>query len=110
MSIDLSKLTPAPCEELVLVGSGTRHWAQTPDRVHPKQSREDARFFALARNALDVMMRRGWHPMPDSEKWFVYGECSMILQAAGTHGPYPDPFTALVEADKWYRENVENTV
>lgn len=68
------------------------------------------RFAVLARNAFDVMMRRGWNPtkhMPHDKHhgwWHVVDEWyDEFLDV----GPWPDPFTALVEADKWYRENME---
>lgn len=54
--------------------------------------RDDLEFIALARNAFDVLMRRGWHPSRDSAGgWW----CEYV------HAP--DPFTALVLADEWYK-------
>jgi hypothetical protein len=69
-------------------------------------NRADAEFIALARNAFDVMMRRRWHQEPLSNgKWLV---CEN-RNGDWCDGPTcDDPFTALVEADRWYRENVEN--
>ena len=55
--IDMNKLSPAPLTEgdFLLVGDvyhGKPYsWAQTPHRDHPAKAQEDARFFALARNA-----------------------------------------------------------
>jgi hypothetical protein len=69
-----------------------------------------AAFIALARNAFDVMMRRGWFPKRAdiSRKWFVLrlSDSFQHEELIGT-GCADDPFTALVEADEWYKENVE---
>lgn len=74
----------------------------------------DAEFIALARNAEDVMMRRGWSPVKSplaNEGWrvdmddgcyFAYGREDSDVQSAHWH----HPFVALVEADKWYKANV----
>ncbi len=62
---------------------------------------DDAEFIALARNAFEVMMRRGWGVEWNADGWTVTG-----LNWSGPETA-ADPFTALVEADKWYRENVE---
>ena len=71
-------------------------------------SQDDAEFIALARNAFDVMMRRGWWASFDGglhpEKWSVHGKGSGFLRDQKMHD---DPFTALVEADKWYKENIK---
>jgi hypothetical protein len=68
----------------------------------------DAAFIALARNAFDVMMRRGWGIFRlKDETWRVQDEFSLWLWNDGRFFDGPDPFTALVEADRWYRENVE---
>ena len=79
-------------------------------------SKADAAFIALARNAFDVMMRRGWYPVfsPEHNRWTVCtqglwnrmsGELALSFRDA-THF-CGNPFAALVEADKWYAENVE---
>jgi len=57
--------------------------------------------------AFAVMMQRGWYPVCDSEKWSVDGQGTLIVRRAPNWPIWPDPFTAIVEADKWYRENVE---
>ncbi len=93
-------------------------------RDHAITFREaDAEFIALARNAFDVMMRRGWH----TERYSTLGggfmwriPMSLANDMIRQHGAnaaqfkqfaslakWLDPFTALVEADKWYKENVE---
>lgn len=76
-----------------------------------------AAFVVLARSAFDVMMRRGWNPCQDIHStWFVLDcRCRCVHPADdyrsddGRFNPvrYGDPFTAIVEADRWYRENVE---
>ena len=80
-------------------------------------NRVNFEFIALARNAFDVMMRRGWiavqHCMtPGQETWIVLNKFKVAVERGGNSGVYfeaADPFTALVEADKWYKENVEKT-
>jgi hypothetical protein len=86
-----------------------RHWF---DEV----GRTNMLFAALARNAFDVMMRRGWWAVPmavpfDHSRWCVDSEEDLpwkskdgIIQEGFV---WPDPYTALVEADKWYREHEE---
>lgn len=76
-------------------------------RQAPSQLSEVLAKLRIAARAEDVMLRRGWWPCCDSEKWFVAGQGTGILVDAGFHGPWPDPFTALVEADRWYTDNVE---
>ena len=115
--MDLGKLTPAP-------------WASRPgnpgDCVISKaagnvtvaaeidEDTSDAAFIALARNAFDVMMRRGWNAARDIHRtWFVQNtNCNAIHRVedndylAGSRiARFPDPFTALIEADKWYAAN-----
>ncbi len=120
--MDLSKLTPAPWTE----SHGSSPIADTgdyfpwcnlsgPDRTiaifeerryaDSGDETDDAEFCALARNAFDVMMRRGWTPLrTDSGEWWIIEEFDFLGAPAWR---WPDPFTALVEADKWYSEHVE---
>lgn len=118
MSIDLNKLTPAPWE---VSGSGRSDHAICGDatdtgnrplfeRWDGKSDDTDAQFCALARNAFDVMMRRGWSAIqqPD-DSWGVFlRDCDngYLIVSSGVR-LWSDPFTALIEADKWYRENVK---
>ena len=74
------------------------------------QVEANAEFIALARNAFDVMMRRGWTACRSSSgEWYATWPDPDTVFAFGnaTGNSYPDPFTAIVEADRWYRENVE---
>lgn len=90
--------------------------------------RKDADKCVLAFNAEEVMKRRGWWaskfvPFEGDACWCVD---PMSLHMAGSFAKattsallkelanqfvkgYTDPFTPLVEADKWYRENIEAT-
>ena len=65
---------------------------------------DDAEFIVLARNAFDIMMRRGWWAQKRGEGWAVYNNWIPLPSDPLT---WPDPFTALVSADKWYRKHVE---
>ncbi len=101
MAFDPAKLTEPPWE---LDADG---WCPEADVW------ENQPFIALARNAYDVMMRRGWYPVPvESELWNVCtqglaGKLPEEFWEAWRKLRFADPFTALVEADAWYREHVE---
>jgi hypothetical protein len=123
MVINLDKLTPAPwgfgngsddsSDDFFWAGgewgagSLVEFWRKDSSKEDWEGIKADGEFIALARNAFEVMMRRKWRASYDGGRWYVdlYKHCNildpMTIDAA-------DPFTALVEADKWYRENVEN--
>lgn len=57
------------------------------------------------------MMRRGWFAKKIVRSWYVFTDSNfnspyigLFLSQIPVHA---DPFTALVEADAWYREHVE---
>lgn len=62
----------------------------------------------LAHNAFDVMTRRGWHPERWEHGWVVRLSPTRVHSKNSLGIGFDDPFTALVEADKWYVENTEN--
>lgn len=108
-SFDASKLSPAPWATVgTEIGSTAVNANGNIIDVHGDES-SDSSFIVLARNAFDVMLRRyEWRirscTAGDYSIWWeVYDENDRHV--AG--GRWPDPFTAIVEADKWYRENVE---
>lgn len=75
-----------------------------------KEEPTDLAFIALARNAFDVMMRRGWHPVKNGNDWHVVvpgTSHGVVYKFWHDRAGCVDPFTALVVADEWYRENVE---
>lgn len=135
--IDLSRLTPAPWHvERLTVHASFRQREEPEVKVGDSKYDGDpgnflhricdlsctrgkyeieltnAEFIALARNAFDVMMRRGWYAYPVSVETWQVEMCGISnddrrqWMALGEHA---DPFTALVEADKWYKENVEKS-
>ena len=133
MGIDLSELTPAPWVHTHYEnGHGeTKNHYRTDIRgrqmfVNGKEVASEpvcilhsgfvgfeanAKFIALARNAFDVMMRRGWSPERMGDAWIVNDEDNYPLcrpRPGNEILRWPDPFTALVEADKWYKEHIEN--
>ena len=65
----------------------------------------------LASQAFDVMMRRKWRPITNVlPGWWVLGDDENPVHLPlhrDSPAIYADPFTALVEADRWYKENVE---
>jgi hypothetical protein len=76
---------------------------------------DDAEFITLARNALDVLMNRKYWQVrfnPGNQKWFVdfhskRFDTILAREKTGYVHDHLDPFTALVEADRWYKENIE---
>ncbi len=107
--MNLAELTPAPWttnEDLAVCGSdGTALCCCSCNYGHPVDE-TNAAFVSLARNAFDVLIRRGEKFMltknEHGDQWMIDAE-----DYGWITGVWPDPFTALVEADKWYRENVE---
>lgn len=140
--MNIEKLTPAPWRSERRFSNG----CETVPRIHCDRSKDrecgwvadlvgapylgyestlaNAEFIALARNAFDVMMRRGWWPIrnTDGKGWRIAWDardCTNGLVKAwpwwdyekqmDTPATWPDPFTALTDADKWYRKNVEKS-
>ncbi len=105
MSIDLSKLSPAPWHTDDLMQVYNHEYC-----VADCGYQDEADFIALARNAFDVMLRRGWgvERVWDNDlrvhRWYIVTDAPRALREG-----FADPFTALVEADRWYAENVEGS-
>ena len=102
--IDLTKLTPAPWEVVKDQGSQTIFIPRPngfPMLLEEDNDPVPLEFAALARNAFDVMMRRKWEA-----EWLLVGVDSAleILPEQLQKMRWPDPFTALVEADRWMTE------
>jgi hypothetical protein len=114
VSMDLEKLTPAPWKVafhgMVDPSKAWRIVDSTGDTVGWCISGSDASIIALARNAFDVMTRRGWWAEPIGQNWYVstgrFGASAGEVEAFLSNRPFPDPFTALVEADRWFVQNV----
>src|SRR3990167_1977561 len=138
MAIDPMKLSPAPWHYDVRVGNvsvfagapppeclthecprwvaqWTGTWGNGRWEVDERHQ-ADLEFIALARNAFDVMLRRGWSPVAsplENEGWRVdmndgtYFAYDADRNGAQHPAQWPDPFTALVEADAWWEANVE---
>ena len=111
--MDATKLSPAPwvAEGCYVEGNGFMMFDDDGHNI------DEAEFIALARNAFDVMMRRGWSPvqMPHSDQWGVqtderWNRKPELIERNGLCIVADDPFTALVEADKWYKENVDHAI
>ena len=107
--MDLTQLSQAPWDNVDTVvygpdgmigefGFGTRY--DDPEMI------ANATFTSTARLAFDVMLRRGWNPTLRPDGQWVVQERDGSIRSRGSYG-WPDPFTALVAADAWYRENVE---
>ncbi len=82
-------------------------------KAHRELYEADKEFVSLAKKAFGVMMNRRWTAIPGIEGgWHVAASTVMDNpyehDGKGDVGPvYNHPFTALVEADKWYKKNVE---
>lgn len=107
--IDLSKIAPAPWHNDGREIYGPSGSPANGIYIYDEggHNEDEAQFICLARNAFDVMMRRGWTLEQIGTTWFVADGCDGATEAANAVGGFQDPFTALVEADKWYREHVE---
>ena len=79
---------------------------------------EALHFAALARNALDVMLRREWWAVPfyrqeglarsaPMVRWFRVA-AHYALPSRLKNMEWPDPLTCLVEADQWLTEQEKN--
>ena len=122
--MDLSKLTPAPwfvgknrdahtvrslvdMEGEEPVGKSESFtvancWSGT-HATRLKLSVTNAEFIALARNAFDIMLRLLWNTQELDGYWIVFGRtCPLKVHQWSETQHFTDPFTALVESEKWY--------
>jgi|SRR5581483_2034174 len=121
MEIDRSKLSPAPfrvsdAHGLCVADADGNLVAD----YEPCGKREDAKLHTLAINAEDVLMRRTtWklqcHPEKTlAKRWFVNFfspgfDTILSREKTGYVHCHYHPFVALVEADKWFKANVESS-
>ena len=139
MSIDLTKLTPAPWVYDERTGIASVFAGTPPDcllshnlpRCIASKSASwspigtggliagwtwneadlaDMEFIALARNAFDVMMRRSWtYGIDRNERIYIWDARGYDVEGLPDREWGSNPFTALVEAEKWYREHIDNS-
>ncbi len=121
MAIDLAKLSPAPWKWSRSWADKDLHWCvdhptETKSAIWPlvlvatdpsHADNADMQFITLARQAFDVLMRRGWWPAQRPDNQWIVTERDGQCHTRGSEG-WADPFTALVEADAWYAANVES--
>ncbi len=73
----------------------------------------DAANIILFANAADVMARRSWQPEKTQSGWrLCHNVIGFMNIDAFTEwwrdaGDYADPFTPLIEADAWFKANVD---
>lgn len=116
MSLDLSKLTPAPWS-LVDEGDGRHVIVDKNGKYVPGLLFYGHVGIAVAHriiaehNAFDVMMRRGWGVtrLPNT-RWVLIGnDCWLYVgEKNWIRDTLIEAYAALVEADKWYKEHVDN--
>jgi len=98
----LARVSPAPWRKNEYDGEWC-HWCvlDADSGVVVKGDEDDMEFIALARNAFDVLLRRGdtllIERTPDGQ-WMIDS-----TEHGWIPGKYADPFTALVEADAWLK-------
>ena len=120
--MDISKASPAPWGVHDGGGGGQVICAVRSDgmcqpifkRIRLDSDTTDSINVILGRNALDVMMRRLWWPAHFPFGWQVHwnkddfnGKGADELLNWSMQQKFTHPFIALIEADKWYKENVE---
>src|SRR4051812_23695569 len=107
--MDLAKLTPAPW--YVQIEGGGVVMAADDCPVAECGGDVDAEFIALARNAFAVMMDRNWTPVPIGNGYWMPQHPDDGTPGYFTNAHpgrvFTDPFTAIVEADKFYRANID---
>lgn len=95
-------LSPAPWSIV------NHSWAKVPTEVvvdndeNTVDPHEVLRIAVMGRNFLDIIMKRGW-----GVKLFSNGGYGVLGPCLPLHiesERWPDPFTAVIEADKLYRE------
>ena len=110
MAIDLEKLSPAPWVVAGEVWGGeTEVWngGTEDDKVGSFERKVDAEFVALSRNVHEIMMRRGWGVQRTSDGSFcVLGSSGYPFSNPKTTGFFygDDPFSVLVDADRWMQD------
>lgn len=129
--IDLNKQHPAPWrledqdDGFYCIVDANGRYVAGLDRFFGHVGLAVAERIVLEHNAGDVMTRRGWNACksPCDDNWRVdmndggwlmrYADGSLAIEdepeKMTSPAEWPNPCTALVEADKWYRENMEKT-
>ncbi len=124
--MNLEKLSPAPWTHIASAGAPiiqfpggyvarlcsqeSKAFGMTSLAPNAESAEENAKFITLARNAFDVMMRRGWYSVPysvDAKTWIAMNLYCVQIERGGNTGTYfvsDNPFSCLVEADKWMKE------
>lgn len=119
--MDIGKLSPAPwtCVTCGTEGHGRhdRCYGVRSGGKHLDGNPDDKEFIALARNDLDVKMRRGWHTEKciDLDQWYVPHLVKEMLRVAFEQNREDIYFDAayqdghdvglLTKADRWATEH-----
>lgn len=113
MNIDLKlyleSVSPAPWNVIShkwdVLTSGPTGDISKQTLLDNQMTRPDMVMCAMARNFLDIVMRRGWGVIVHPDGWGV----DVILPKLRAMR-WPDPFTAVQEAEKWWVANMGEKV
>ena len=110
MPVEIEKMTPLPWTSVCQHGTGKFILAHHMTTLALFNNEADCDFAEVARKAWEIMMRREWtlicYP---SKAWRAnVGERFIpahLLMDWCLSQSWPDPFTAIVEAEKWCAAN-----
>lgn len=106
MKLDISKLSPAPWHVVDWAWSNTPKEVIADNDENVVESHTDMVMCAMARNFLEITMRRGWGIKLCSDgRWMVLHNEEIPIHV-GLAG-WSDPFTAVIETEKWLVANME---
>lgn len=112
MKLDIEKLSPAPWHvedypsSWPSITSGPADDASERHSIDDPMEPWDMVMCAMARNFLEITMRRGWGVVRFQSGWAIAFP-DMEIPNRLRHMRWPDPFTAAIEAEKWWVENME---
>lgn len=112
LKLEISKLSQAPWHVIddprfwPSITSGPADDASERRSVDDPMEPFDMVMCAMARNFLDIVMRRGWGVVKFQSGWAIaFPDIVVPHDIRGLR--WNDPFTAVLEAEKWWVANME---
>ena len=111
LKLDIEKLSPAPWHVEYYPSSWSSITSGPADDASERRSIDDPMelpdmvMCAMARNFLDIVMRRGWGVVKFQSGWAIAFP-GMEIPNRLRHMRWDDPFTAVQEAEKWWVANM----